>query len=193
MWVARLIGMGYALLSGFGEHLAAFGRIAPDGTGTCEVEECLAVVASTCGDHRVNHIRDGSNAWSESCNIQCQLNPVQHFVHNSRVGFRRFSNFAVDCGFVFEPAVLVPLQMTGFGREQPISLLLHFRVAFFKGGLRCSSQGRPILKVNTGAMHLTERVWGVRMRFLGNSAVFFAFDGSDNDATSESGGDLCGR
>jgi hypothetical protein len=46
---------------------------------------------------------------------------------------------------------------------------------------------------NTGAMHLTERVWGVRMRFLGNSAVFFAFDGSDNDATSESGGDLCGR
>jgi hypothetical protein len=45
---------------------------------------------------------------------------------------------------------------------------------------------------STGAMHLTEAVWGVRMRFLGNSAVFFAFDGSDNDATSESGRDLCG-
>lgn len=44
-----------------------------------------------------------------------------------------------------------------------------------------------------GAMHLMEGVWGVRMRSLGNSAVFFAFDGSDNDATSKSGGDLSGR
>ena len=34
-------------------------------------------------------------------------------------------------------------------------------------------------------MHLTEGVWGVSLRFLGNVGVFFAFDGSDNDAVRE--------
>jgi hypothetical protein len=52
--------------------------------------------------------------------------------------------------------------------------------------------GAMHLEEDKSAMHLREGVWGVRMRFLGISAVFFAFDGSDNDATSESGGDLCG-
>ena len=88
-------------LRSFGEHLAAFGRVTPERDHCDGVDCCVAPVASSCGDHRVNHIRSRTENRNKTGDIEDELDPVELFLPVNRLPLTKIFEIVTPAISVF--------------------------------------------------------------------------------------------